>query len=300
MKEAFLVMGCAYFAFMMFGAFTFRVPAPGWQPEGYVPPATPKRLVTHADVSVDRAWKTPQFWLLWAVLCLNVTAGIGILGQASLMCQDMFGVSAAVGGGFAGLLSLFNMAGRLFWSVDFRPDGTQGHLLRLLPLRGCPLCSRSRWPRSITACRFFVVCHSAHHLDVRRGIRNDPRLPPRPLRHHASGRDSRPPDHRVVDGRGPRARSWSTTSRPTGSSTALPRAEAYNVTMYLMAGLLLVGLVCNLLVRPVDERFHHREADPLSVAIRSRSDLPHRPERNIDHGSLREEVLAALDRCFLD
>ena len=65
---------------------------------------------------MDVAWKTPQFWLLWAVLCLNVTAGIGILGQASLMCQDMFGVTAAVGGGFAGLLSLFNMGGRFFWS----------------------------------------------------------------------------------------------------------------------------------------------------------------------------------------
>src|SRR4051794_646863 len=115
-KEAFLVMGVVYWAFMMFGAFTIRVPAPGWHPEGYVPPATPKRLVTRADVPVDRAWKTPQFWLLWVVLCLNVTAGIGILGQASLICQDMFGVPAAVGGGFAGLLSLFNMAGRISWS----------------------------------------------------------------------------------------------------------------------------------------------------------------------------------------
>ena len=110
------MMGALYFAFMIFGALTFRVPAPGWAPEGYVPHATPRKLVTRADVSLDHAWKTPQFWLLWVVLCLNVTAGIGILGQASLMCQDMFGMPAAVGGGFAGLLSLFNMAGRLFWS----------------------------------------------------------------------------------------------------------------------------------------------------------------------------------------
>src|SRR5438309_5713603 len=83
-KEAFLVMGCAYFAFMMFGAFLVRVPEPGWRPEGSTPPERPRRLVTRADVAVDVAWKTPQFWLLWAVLCLNVTAGIGILGQASL------------------------------------------------------------------------------------------------------------------------------------------------------------------------------------------------------------------------
>ena len=68
------------------------------------------------QVSVDVAWKTPQFWLLWVVLCMNVSAGIGILGQASLMCQDMFGVGAAIGGGFAGLLSIFNMGGRFVWS----------------------------------------------------------------------------------------------------------------------------------------------------------------------------------------
>ena len=115
-KEAFLVMGGAYFVFMIFGAFLVRVPAPGWRPEGYTPPSRPKKLVTDADVAVDVAWKTPQFWLLWAVLCLNVTAGIGILGQASLMCQDMFGTTPAVGAGFVGLLSLFNMGGRFFWA----------------------------------------------------------------------------------------------------------------------------------------------------------------------------------------
>src|SRR4029077_19657839 len=93
-----------------------RVPAPGWRPEGYAPPTQPRKLVTHASIAVDVAWKTPQFWLLWVMLCMNVTAGIGILGQASLMCQDMFGASAAVGGGFTGLLSLFNMGGRFLWS----------------------------------------------------------------------------------------------------------------------------------------------------------------------------------------
>ena len=115
-KEAFLVMGAIYFVLMMFGPLTVRVPAPGWRPERYVVIEKTRRLVSTSEVLVDLAWKTPQFWLLWVLLCLNVTAGIGILGQSSLMCQDMFGVSAAVGGGFAGLLSVFNMAGRFFWS----------------------------------------------------------------------------------------------------------------------------------------------------------------------------------------
>src|SRR5262249_35478844 len=114
--EAFVAMACAYFVLMTFGAAIVRVPDPSWRPEGYAPTAQSRRLITHAHVSVDAAWKTPQFWLLWAVLCLNVTAGIGILGQASLMCQDMFGVTAAVGAGYAGLLSLFNMGGRFFWA----------------------------------------------------------------------------------------------------------------------------------------------------------------------------------------
>jgi hypothetical protein len=67
-------------------------------------------------VAVDVAWKTPQFWLLWVVLCMNVSAGIGVLGRAADMCQDMFGVSAAIGAGFTGLLSIFNMGGRFVWS----------------------------------------------------------------------------------------------------------------------------------------------------------------------------------------
>ena len=95
------MMAAATSRFMMFGAFDRpRARDPAGGPRDTSPPAQPKKLVTHAHVSVDVAWKTPQFWLLWVVLCLNVTAGIGILGQASLMCQDMFGVTAAVGGGF--------------------------------------------------------------------------------------------------------------------------------------------------------------------------------------------------------
>ncbi|MEI7822481.1 MAG: OFA family MFS transporter, partial [Verrucomicrobiota bacterium] len=114
--EAFLVMGAVYFCFMVFGSMTVRVPPPGWKPEGFVPRTVEQELVTTANVTADEAIKTPQFWLLWAVLCLNVTAGIGILGQASNMCQSMFGVPKTVGDGFAGFLSIFNMGGRFFWS----------------------------------------------------------------------------------------------------------------------------------------------------------------------------------------
>ena len=77
----FIVMGAIYFVFMMVGAFIVRIPAPGWKPEGYTPPAQASKLITTSDVYVYDALKTPQFWLIWAVLCINVTAGIGVLGS---------------------------------------------------------------------------------------------------------------------------------------------------------------------------------------------------------------------------
>ncbi len=115
--ESFVALGVIYFAFMMFGAFSVRVPAPGWQPAGWTPPAS-KPLVTTANVEVNEAMRTRQFWLLWIMLCANVTAGIGILEQASPMIQEIFKgrVLAAAAAGFVSLLSLANMAGRFLWS----------------------------------------------------------------------------------------------------------------------------------------------------------------------------------------
>ncbi len=88
--ETFLVMGAIYFVFMIVGSIIVRVPAPGWAPAGYVAPTQSQGLITRSDVFVYDALKTPQFWLIWWILCLNVTAGIGVLGQASAMSQEMF------------------------------------------------------------------------------------------------------------------------------------------------------------------------------------------------------------------
>ena len=125
----FVVMGVIYFLFMLFGSLIVRVPPEDWKPAGYQPPAQPQKLITTANVTVDQAWRTPQFWCLWVVLCFNVTAGIGILEQASPMIQEMFppvlgpggeilkrGIGPAAAVGFVALLSLFNMAGRFAWS----------------------------------------------------------------------------------------------------------------------------------------------------------------------------------------
>jgi len=119
----FVTLGLVYLGFMLFGALIVRVPADDWAPEGYDPSEKKQnKMVTDASVSANTAIRTPQFWLLWTVLFCNVTAGIGILEQASPMIQDFFReggsstVSAAAAGGFVGVLSICNMAGRFVWS----------------------------------------------------------------------------------------------------------------------------------------------------------------------------------------
>jgi MFS family permease len=119
----FLTLGLVYLVYMMFGAFIVRVPADDWKPAGFDPASVKKKaLVTTDSVSAANSIKTPQFWLLWVVLFCNVTAGIGILEQASPMIQDFFRdgttstVAVTAAAGFVGLLSLFNMGGRFVWS----------------------------------------------------------------------------------------------------------------------------------------------------------------------------------------
>jgi hypothetical protein len=115
---AFLTPGAVYLIWMMVGAFVVRLPAEGWQPEGWTPPTESETdaLQTTAEVSATSSIRTPQFWLLWIVLFCNVTAGIGILEQASPMIQDYFSGITPAAAGFVGLLSLANMGGRIVWS----------------------------------------------------------------------------------------------------------------------------------------------------------------------------------------
>ncbi|MBC7725535.1 MAG: OFA family MFS transporter [Burkholderiaceae bacterium] len=123
--KLFLTLAVVYLAYMMFGAFTIRVPAADWKPKGFDPSMVKaKALVTSENVSASNAIKSRSFWLLWIVLFCNVTAGIGILEQAAPMIQDFFRqeggtslVTAAVAGGFVGLLSIANMGGRFAWSA---------------------------------------------------------------------------------------------------------------------------------------------------------------------------------------
>ncbi|MEU7632675.1 OFA family MFS transporter [Nocardia sp. NPDC049220] len=119
--ETFLVMGVIYAVFMSVGVLLIRVPPPGWRPAGWEPSANASKLISSYDVAARDAIRTPQFWLLWIVLCFNVTAGIGILEKAAPMVVDFFKntetpVTVAASAGFVAVLSAANMAGRLGWS----------------------------------------------------------------------------------------------------------------------------------------------------------------------------------------
>ena len=126
----FFIIGLIYFAVMMVAAFSYRLPAPGWKPEGWTPPsaeAAAKKMMTRENVHIDQALKTPQFYQLWIVLCFNVTAGIGVIGVAKTMVVEIFGTTlpGIVDGVFAAtyvlMISVFNMIGRVLWagSSDF-------------------------------------------------------------------------------------------------------------------------------------------------------------------------------------
>src|SRR5262249_6127757 len=215
---------------------------------------------TNANVTVDVAWKTPQFWLLWAVLCLNVTAGIGILGQASLMCQDMFGVSAAVGGGYAGLLSIFDMARRFFWSSISRIPGRKV-IYCVYFLLGAVLYVLIPATQTIQSVALFVLVTAVIISMYGGGFATIPAY----LRDLFGTLQVGAIHGRLITAwsmaavLGPQLVNYVSTYQ---IEHGVPKAQAYNSTMYLMAGLLALGFVCNLLVRPVAEHHHHKEKDP--------------------------------------
>ena len=251
----FVTLGILYFCFMMFGVFTVRVPPPGWTPRGWVPSEHPKPMVTTGNVTANRAIRTPQFWLLWMVLCLNVTAGIGVLGQASPMIQEMFpgSISASAAAGFVGLLSLANMAGRFFWSSLSDYIGRKGVYATFFAL-GAVLYALVPSTGRAGKVGLFV----AGYVII--------------LSMYGGGFATIPAYLRDLFGtsqvgaiHGRLLTAWSTAGvlgpvlvnyiREYEIGHGVAKADAYTVTMHIMAGLLVIGFICNLLVRPVDERY---------------------------------------------
>jgi MFS family permease len=252
---------------MMVGATIVRLPPPGWAPAGYVAPAEPKKLITTHNVFVYQALKTPQFWLIWWVLCLNVTAGIGVLGQASAMSQEMFPgrVTVTAAAGFVGLMSLFNMGGRFFWASVSDFIGRKPTYFLFFAL-GTVLYSLVPYTGSAGSVALFVLCFCLIISMYGGGFATVPAY----LRDMFGTRY-------VGAIHGLLLTAWSMAGifgpvlvnyiRQYNVEHGVANAAAYNVTMYVMAVLLVVGFLCNLFVRAVDARHHMKHEDPDAVGM---------------------------------
>ena len=255
--KTFVVMGALYFLFMMFGVFTIRVPREGWKPEGWSAPVKEMKLVTRHNVDVNVAFRTPQFWLLWIVLCTNVTAGIGILEQASPMIQELFrgSIGPIAAGGFVGLLSLFNMAGRFFWASTSDFIGRKPTYFIFFTL-GAVLY-------------YFLPMTGADHLDsVKLFVAISVIL----LSMYGGGFATIPAylrdlfgTHHVSAIHGRLLTAWSVAGvlgpvlvnymREYQIQHGADKAGAYQTVLHVMAALLVVGFIANFLVRPVDQKY---------------------------------------------
>jgi MFS family permease len=258
-SEAMLVMAALYAVSMAFGALIVRVPPEGWRPPGWTPQTTSSRLITTANVTVDTAWRTPQFWLLWVVLCTNVSAGIGILGQASPMIQDMFGVTPAAAAGYVGLLSLCNLGGRFFWSSMSDLTGRKG-IYCVYFLLGAALYASVPWTQGQGNVTLFVLVTGLILTMYGGGFATIPAYLRDLFGSHQVG---------AIHGRLITAWSMAAILGPqivdrlsASNKQVMPAAQAYNSIFLLMVAVLVVGLVANLLVRPVNTRHHLREEAP--------------------------------------
>jgi MFS family permease len=276
----FLVLAAGYFIFMMGGAFGYRVPAAGWKPAGWTPPPalTDNAMITKRHVNVKRVWGIPQFWLVWMVLTMNVSAGIGVIGMASPMLQEVFGGNligvakrfgdldktqltaiAGVAAGFAALLSLFNIGGRFFWASLSDKLGRKTTYSIFFILGGILYASI---PGSAAAGSILLFVFAVAIIISMYG-----------------GSFSTVPAYLAdlfgtqhvgaIHGRVLTA--WSTAGilgpvivnymREYQLGLGLPRAQVYNQTMYILVGLLVIGLICNLMIRPVADKWFMSESE---------------------------------------
>ena len=278
--QTFIVMACVYFVFMLGGAFGYRVPASDWRPAGWTPPVTAlgNAMITQRHVHVKKVWGIPQFWLVWLALCMNVSAGIGVIGMASPMLQEVFGGSligvakrfgeldkaqltaiAGVAAGFTALLSLFNIGGRFFWASLSDKLGRKVTYSVFFILGGILYASI---PGSAAAGSTLLFVGAVCII----------------LSMYGGGFSTVPAYLADLFGtqmvgaiHGRLLTAWATAGiigpvvvnymREYQLGLGIPRAQVYNQTMYILVGMLVVGLICNLMIRPVAEKWFMTDAE---------------------------------------
>ena len=272
--QTFIVMALVYFVFMLGGAFGYRVPPTGWKPEGWVPKAADvsNTMITQRHVHVKKVWGIPQFWLVWLVLCMNVSAGIGVIGMASPMLQEVFGGNligvakkfgeldkvqlatiAGVAAGFTALLSLFNIGGRFFWASLSDKLGRKVTYVVFFVLGGVLYFSI---PGSAAAGSklLFVAAFCIILSMYGGGFATVPAYLADLFGTQMVG---------AIHGR--LLTAWATAGilgpvvvnymREYQLGLGIPREQVYNQTMYILVGMLVIGLIANLMVKPVADKW---------------------------------------------
>ena len=272
--QTFVCMAIVYFVFMMAGALGYRVPATGWKPAGWTPPPqqTSNTMITQNHVHVSKVWGIPQFWMVWVVLCMNVSAGIGVIGMASPMLQEVFGGSligveakfvdldkaqltmiAGVAAGFTALLSLFNIGGRFVWASLSDKLGRKLTYIIFFVLGGALYASV---PASALAGNklLFVAAFCIILSMYGGGFATVPAYLADLFGTQMVG---------AIHGR--LLTAWATAGilgpvvvnymRDYQLGLGIPREQVYNQTMFILVGMLVVGLIANLMIRPVNAKF---------------------------------------------
>jgi MFS family permease len=262
--QSFLTMAAIYLVVMMIGVALIRLPPSGYAPAGAVQPVRAQSMVASNSVTVDQAIRTRQFWLLWVVLCANVTAGIGVLGQASPMVQEMFKATPAQGAAFIVLLSVFNLLGRFFWS------SASDYLGRKNTYRiffGVGIILYSLIP-TIGKAGNLVLFYAGFCVI---------------LSMYGGGFATIPSYLKDMFGtlnvgaiHGRLLTAWSVAGvlgpvlvnylREYQITHGVAKADAYSVTMYVMVGILSIGFIANHKVRSVSSRYHHKAAESAELA----------------------------------
>jgi len=280
--QTFVALSAIYFVFMLWGSLGYRVPPTGWKPANWTPPVTQSNaMISSKHVHLKNAHKTPQFWLLWLVLCMNVSAGIGIIGAAAPMLQETFGgaligqpdigfadikkdelltaSAAAVGAGFVGLISLFNIFGRFAWATSSDKLGRKRTYYIFFVLGAIMYCTAT-YVAGFKSLALFVASFCVIASMYGGGFATIPAYLADMFGTQFVG---------AIHGR--LLTAWSTAGilgpvvvnymHDTRLEANIPFDQIYAPIFMVLAGLLVVGFISNLLVKPVDEKYYMTDAE---------------------------------------